>query len=380
MTFKSLPLQKFTKLSTVQKLSLVKFAPMSGVSFYDALKARVDNYFTTNNIDVHGNASMKLKTVAMVSMYIIPYFFMVAGAGSANLWIFYGLWLLMGVGMVGIGCSVMHDSNHGSYSTSKGLNKYLGKIIALVGGYEVNWRIQHNILHHTYTNIEGLDHDLDAGGLLRFSPHAPRAKAHRFQHIYAWFLYGLLTFQWATIKDFKQVNDYAKLDLLKKEKLTRKQALLQVTMYKLFYYSYILVLPLFFAGVEWYHVLAGFFIMHFVAGLALSTIFQLAHVMEECEFPVPGDDRKMENNWAVHQMLNTANFSPKSKIMAWFIGGLNHQIEHHLFPHICHVHYKKVAKIVKSTAKEYGLPYYEQRTFVSALIEHGRMLRKLGRA
>ena len=367
-------------MSSVQKLSLVKFAPKTGVSFYDDLKARVDNYFTTNKLDVHGDASMKMKTVAMVAMYVVPYLFMVSGVAASNLLVFYGLWLTMGVGMVGIGCSVMHDSNHGSYSDNKGLNKYLGKIIALVGGYEVNWRIQHNILHHTYTNIEGLDHDLDSGGLLRFSPHAPRAKAHRFQHIYAWFLYGLLTFQWATIKDFKQVNEYARLDLLKKEKLTRKQALIQVSLYKVFYYAYIIALPLLFSGVAWYHILAGFFIMHFVAGLALSCIFQLAHVMEECEFPVPTDERKMENNWAVHQVLNTANFAPKSRFLNWFIGGLNRQIEHHLFPNVCHVHYKDLAVIVKDTAQQHGLPYYEQPTFWSALVEHARMLRKLGRA
>ncbi len=367
-------------MSSSQKLSLVKFAPKNSASFFDTLKSRVDNYFTENNLEMHGNSSMKLKSVLIVSMYIIPYAFMVSGIASGSLWLFYGLWLLMGLGMVGIGCSIMHDSNHDSYSGNKGLNKYLGKIIALVGGYEVTWRIQHNILHHTYTNIEGLDHDIDAGIFLRFSPHTKRYKFHRFQHIYAWFLYGLLTLQWATIKDFRQVYEYHKLDLLKKEKLNLKQALVRVSIYKLFYYAYVIVLPILFSGFAWYHIVLGFVAMHFVAGLSLSAIFQLAHVMEDCEFPAPNDQRKMENNWAVHQVLNTANFSPKSRIFGWFIGGLNHQIEHHLFPYICHIHYRDLAVIVKSTAKEYGLPYYEQKTFVRALIEHGRMLRKLGKA
>lgn len=365
-------------MSSLQKLRLVKFAPRKSAGFFDVLKQRVDDYFSENQLDIHGDASMKIKTVVVVLMYLIPYAFMASGFGSGSLWLFYGLWLLMGLGMVGIGCAVMHDSNHGAYSNHKGLNKYLGKIIALVGGYEVTWRIQHNILHHTYTNIEGLDHDIEAGGLLRFSPHAKRHKLHRFQHIYAWFLYGLLTFQWATIKDFRQVHDYHKLDLLKKEKLTLRQALVRVSLYKLLYYAYIIVLPFFFSGVAWYHILCGFFLMHFVAGLSLSAIFQLAHVMEECEFPAPDDQRKMENSWAVHQLMNTANFAPKNKVLGWFIGGLNHQIEHHLFPQICHVHYKKLAVIVKNTAEEYGLPYYEQPTFISALIAHGKMLRKLG--
>lgn len=365
-------------MSEIKKLEIVRFAPKDAEGFYDTLKKRVDAYFRENKLDPHGDASMKLKTFAMVSMYLVPYLVMVSGAVT-NLWLFYGLWFLMGIGMVGIGCSVMHDSNHGSYSDNKTLNKYLGKIIALVGGYEVTWKIQHNILHHTYTNIEGLDDDINAGVFLRFSPHSKRYSFHKYQHIYAWFLYGLLTLQWATIKDFRQVYDYHKKDLLKKEKLTLGQAMLQLSLYKIFYYLYMFVIPIFVMGIAWQHVLVGFLIMHFVAGVLLSAIFQLAHVMEECEFPAPTDDRKMENSWAVHQILNTANFSPTSPLMNWFVGGLNRQIEHHLFPHICHVHYKNIAKYVRQTAKEYGLPYQEQRTFVHALIEHGKMLRKLGR-
>jgi linoleoyl-CoA desaturase len=350
------------------------------VGFYDLLKERIDCYFRDNKLEMHGKTSMKLKSVMIVSLYLIPYFVMISGVASGSLLAFYGLWMMMGAGMVGIGCSIMHDSNHGSYSDKKGLNKYLGKIIAMVGGYEVTWKIQHNILHHTYTNIEGLDHDIDAGNLLRFSPNSKRLRFHKYQHYYAWFLYGLLTFQWATIKDFRQVYEYHKLDLLKKEKVTLKQAMIQLSVYKLFYYAYVVVIPMLFAGFAWYHVLIGFFVMHFIAGLALSAIFQLAHVMNDMEFPQPTDDRKMENNWAIHQLLNTTNFAPKSKILGWFIGGLNYQIEHHLFPHICHIHYKNINGIVKATAQEHGLPYYEQQTFLHALIDHTRMLRKLGRA
>lgn len=365
-------------MSQIKKLDIVRFAPRNGEGFYDTLKRKVDAYFTDNNIDPHGNASMKLKTVAMVSMYLIPYAVIVSGLAT-NLWLFYAMWLAMGIGMTGIGCSVMHDSNHGSYSDNKSLNKYLGKIIALVGGYEVTWKIQHNILHHTYTNIDGLDDDIDAGIFLRFSPHSKKYFMHRYQHWYAWFLYGLLTLQWATIKDFRQVYDYHKKDLLKKEKITLRKAMLQLAIYKIFYYLYIFVIPVMVTGIPFIHVLLGFLLMHFTAGLLLSCIFQLAHVMEECEFPLPSDDRKMENNWAVHQLLNTANFSPRSAIVGWFVGGLNRQIEHHLFPHICHIHYKNIASFVKETAREYGLPYQEQPTFAHALVNHGRMLRKLGR-
>ena len=201
---------------------------------------------------------------------------------------------------------------------------------------------------------------------------------HRFQHVYAWFLYGLLTLQWATIKDFKSVIEYEKLGLLRKERRSLRRALWEIAWTKAVYYLIFLGLPLYFSQVGWGWVVAGFVLMQFIAGLALSCIFQLAHVMEGAEFPAPTDDKKMENNWAVHQIMNTLNFSPRSRIMSWFIGGLNFQIEHHLFPHICHVHYPKLSLIVRRTAQQYGIPYQVEPTFVSALATHGKMLKKLG--
>lgn len=364
--------------TTVNKLNIVRFAPKTSESFYDELKKRIEAYFQRNDVSKHANRTMRWKTVAMISMYLVPLGLIISGIGAAHIAVYIGLWLLMGLGMVGIGTSVMHDSNHGSYSEKKGVNKVLGALIVMIGGYHVTWRIQHNILHHTYTNIEGLDEDIDAGVLLRFSPHSKHYKLHKFQHIYAWFLYGLLTVQWATIKDYLAVIAYQKKDLLKKEKRTLRRAIWEVTGLKLAYFAVTLVLPLLFSGMGWGWVVLGFFCMHFVAGLALSCIFQLAHVMEDAEFPAPLANNKMENNWAVHQVLNTINFSPRSKVMSWFIGGLNYQIEHHLFPHICHVHYPQLSKIVKRTATKWGIPYQEEPTFVSALIEHGRMLKKLG--
>ena len=363
---------------TISKLNIVRFAPKTSESFYDELRKRIDAYFQRKDISKLANSKMRLKTLAMISIYLVPFALILSGIASGSILVFLGLWVVMGVGMVGIGTSIMHDSNHGSYSEKKGVNKLLGSIIVLVGGYHVTWRIQHNILHHTYTNIEGLDGDIETGGLLRFSPHSKHHKLHRFQHIYAWFLYGLLTFQWATIKDFAAVIEYNKKDLLKKEKRSLSRAIWEITGLKLFYYGIFIGLPILFSGFAWGWVLLGFFIMHFVAGLALSCIFQLAHVMEEAEFPAPLEGNKMENNWAVHQVLNTINFSPRSRIMSWFIGGLNYQIEHHLFPHICHVHYPELSKIVRRTATKWGIPYQQEPTFVSALIGHGRMLRKLG--
>ncbi len=167
---------------------------------------------------------------------------------------------------------------------------------------------------------------------------------------------------------------------MKKEKISLRKALIELSIYKVIYFGYALVLPLIFSGMHWQYVVVGFLILHFTAGLGLSLIFQLAHVLESSEFPLPTEERRMENSWAIHQLLNTSDFSPRSRIMFWFVGGLNYQVEHHLFPHISHVHYPKIAKIVKKTAEEYGLPYKVMPTFVFALREHAKMLWKMGQA
>ncbi len=358
---------------------LVKFAPKGVDSFYDTVKARVDRYFADKKIARSANNSMRVKAVVMFAIYFVPYIAIVSSLASASIWLYYACWVLMGLGIVGIGTSVMHDSNHGSYSNNKLVNDLFGGVLNILGGYSRNWRIQHNILHHTYTNLDGLDEDIEAGGLLRMTPNAPYKKFHKYQHLYAWFLYMIMNLFWVTVKDFRQILRYDKNGLLKKEKVTKSQAILELSLYKVIYVAYVIVLPLIFSGVAWYHVVFGFIAMQMMAGLGLACIFQPAHVMETSTFPVPGADRKVEDSWAIHQLLNTTNFSPDSKITAWFIGGLNYQIEHHLFPQVCHIHYSRIAPIVEKTAKEYGLPYNVQKTFAQAIWEHGKMLRALGR-
>lgn len=366
-------------VTATNKKRLVKFAPRGENNFYDAAKQRVDEYFRKNNLSEHANLAMKIKTVAMLSFYFVPFAFIVTGLAAVNPAVFYLLWLIMGVGIVGIGTSIMHDSNHGSYSSSKAVNSALGALLNIIGGYSRNWRIQHNVLHHTYTNLDGLDEDIAGTKLIRMCPHKPKLGIHKYQHIYAWFLYSLMNIFWVFAKDYKLLFRYEKEGLLRKEKITLKKALVELTTLKLSYLAYALVLPMFVSGMPWYHVVGGFVAMHMVAGLSLALIFQPAHVMESSEFPLPSEDLKIENNWAVHQVLNTTNFAPGSKITSWFMGGLNYQIEHHLFPQVCHIHYPAIAPIVQQVAEEYGLKYNVQPTVAKAIIEHGRMLRILGK-
>jgi linoleoyl-CoA desaturase len=366
----------------IEKLNIVRFAPKGKDSFYDAVVSKVESYFEAHHISPYANSSMWLKTFAMLLLYFVPYILVVTGAGAGSAWLFFGLWFLMGLGMSGIGTSVMHDANHGTYSPNKKVNNFISYILEIIGGYTVNWRIQHNVLHHTYTNVSGLDEDIDTMGLLRLSPRQPKKWFHRYQHIYAWFFYMIMTLYWMTAKDYLAAIRYKQHGLLNNQDVSLKQAVWRITLYKLFYYAYIIVLPILFSGMPWYFVVLGFLLMHFTSGLLLSCIFQPSHIMETSAFasPVETDGkRRMENSWAVHEVVNTTNFAPRNRVLSWFAGGLNFQIEHHLFTNICHVHYRKIAPIVQSTMNTFGLPYHVQPTFLKAILEHAKMLKLLGR-
>ena len=359
-------------------LTKIKFPKGVDTSFIDNLRARVRDYFDEHQISRFGNAGMVWKTVFMMSLYFVPYGIMVSGL-IQDIWMLLVGWILMGFGMSGIGLSIMHDANHRSYSKNSTTNKLIGSVLNLVGGFAPNWQIQHNTLHHGYTNVDGYDEDIDAGKVLRLSPSQPRYPVHRYQHIYAWFLYGLMTFTWVMDKDFSQLNRYRKEGLLKLLNKSYGRLLLELIFSKILYFTYILVIPILVLPVAWWWILIMFFIMHFICGFTLTIIFQSAHVVPTAAYPLPDKEGNLENNWAIHQMITTADFSPTSRIFSWYIGGLNYQIEHHLFPNICHVHYRKLSAIVKETAKEFGIPYNVQPNFIRAVWSHGKMLRNLGR-
>lgn len=351
------------------------FSKQDSLKFFRTLNTRVNAYFKDNNIKKTGNWKIHLKTVVLFSIFLAPYFLIMAF--NLPLWAHLLLSVVMGIGMAGIGMNVMHDGNHGSYSTKPWINKIMGGSIYILAGNVYNWQVQHNVLHHTYTNIHGHDEDLEAGRIIRFTQEAPWYKFHKFQHYYSVFLYGLLTFNWALTTDFKQMRNYVKRKLSYGEMKSPKVLWTTLIITKIIYACIWIALPIIF-GITWWKVLLGFFVMHYTAGLILSIIFQLAHVVDATTNPVPDENGEMENTWAIHQLYTTANFAPRNRIVNWFTGGLNHQIEHHLFPHISHIHYNKIAGIIKQTARECNLPYHEFQTMRSAVAAHFRHLKELG--
>jgi linoleoyl-CoA desaturase len=355
----------------------IRFSRTESVNFFKTLNKRVNDYFKENGIKKTGNWKLYLKSALMFTLFFAPYFVILTMGlpGWANLL----MTVLMGVGMAGVGMNVMHDGNHGTFSSKKWVNKLMGGSIYILAGNVYNWQVQHNVLHHTYTNIQDHDEDLEAGRILRFSPHAKWHRFHRFQHYYSIFLYGLLTFNWAITTDFAQMYRYTKRKLSYGKFPNPVVNLTVLVITKLIYATVWIVVPMLVLDIAWWKVLLGFFVMHYVAGVILSVVFQLAHVVDHAEMPLPQEDGSMQDSWAIHQLRTTVNFGTRNRIVNWFTGGLNHQVEHHIFPNISHIHYTKIAKIVKQTAREFNLPYNEYETTRKAILSHFRHLKELGK-
>ncbi len=357
-------------------MKTIKFINKDRAQFTVALRKNVNEYFKNKGISTKGNWKMVLKAIAMLSIYVIP-FALILFLPMAD-WLIFPLSVVMGIGMAGIGMSVMHDAAHGSFSGRKWLNKLVGTTMYFIGGNSFNWQIQHNMLHHTFTNIDGFDEDIEPKGSLRLSPHTPLRKIHRFQHVYAFFLYCLMTLS-RFVNEFGQLIRYNKAGITKQQGSTSKKEMTRLILTKAAYFAIILVLPLLFSGYSWWLIVLGFLIMHFVAGVFMSVVFQMAHVVEEAEQPLPDLEGAIYNEWAIHELETTANFARGNRLLGWMVGGLNYQIEHHLFPTICHVHYRAISPIVERTAIEFGLKYNQNKTFFNAVGSHVRMLKKLGR-
>jgi linoleoyl-CoA desaturase len=353
----------------------LKFINPGNSNFLPTLKERVDNYFKERNVSRHANNFMIFKTVFFISVAIALYICIITSI--LPLFIQLGGAILLGMTMAFIGFNVCHDALHGAYSSSKKVNKGLGFIFNILGASSYIWNLTHNIVHHSYTNIVDHDEDIEiAPGLIRVNETGKANKIQRYQHIYAFFLYGFTTLSWFFRKDYlkffkknigeSHVNKHPRIEYF------------NLFFYKAIYYFLFIVLPLLVMGLTVWQFIIGFVAMNMAEGLVLGLVFQLAHVVEDTEIR-HAENNSIEDAWAVHQLKTTANFAPTNRLANFLCGGLNLQVEHHLFPKICHVHYRKLSVIVRQTALEFNLPYHENRSFLSALRSHYLLLKRLGR-
>lgn len=345
-------------------------------AFVKEVRQRVRAYFQNTNTSFNGNLRMHVKTVVVLCLYIIP--FVAVLTIPMQPLIALGIAVLIGIGEAGVGMSVMHDAVHGAYSGKKWVNKLLGSSMFLLGSNTFNWKIQHNIRHHTYTNVYNHDPDISTKVVIRLSEHAPLEKYHRYQHIYAFLLYGFMTLA-RLFGDLFVLFGYNKEGTTKAQKANPTAELIKLAATKIIYFGILFGLPLVLTDFTFWQVLLGFSVMHITAGMIMSSVFQMAHVVEGTYQPLPDKENSIHCDWVVHEMKSTSDFGRNNGLLSWYIGGLDYQIEHHLFPYICHVHYPSIAPIVEGTAREFGIPYNLKPSFGHALISHINRLKELGR-
>ncbi|PWS29973.1 fatty acid desaturase family protein [Pedobacter paludis] len=356
--------------------SKAKFPCSTGATFYSEVRKKVNTHFKDHNKSTHANIAMWFKTTLFLAIFFCLYLSILLA--PLNLIILTGMAILLGVTSAFIGFNVCHDAIHNSFSKHKSVNEFFSFLFHMVGANPYVWNITHNVVHHTYTNIPGHDEDIEvAPGLIRISEDDELKPHQRFQHWYAFPLYSLASLSWIFRKDYKK---FFQKSVGACESKHPRIEYFNLFFYKALYYFMFIGLPLLIMDVAWWQITIGFILLHLAQGLTMGLVFQLAHVVEGTIFPSPNIHGNMEEAWAEHQMRTTANFATQCKFAAFFLGGLNRQIEHHLFPKICHIHYGKISVIVKQTALEYGMPYHESTTFGAALRSHYLVLKKMGRA
>lgn len=349
----------------------VKFEKGSG--FQKLLRERVDAYFASTNKKTRDCWQMYLKSAVSLGLLATTYVLMLVVNGPIWLTILFAI--LVGLCAAMVGFNVQHDGGHGAYSRHRWINKLAALSLDLLGASSYVWARKHNTIHHSYTNITGHDDDIEVGPFGRLSPHQKRYKAHRVQHLYLWFLYGILPVKWHLYDDFKNII----VGRIGNTRLPRPRGLELAILIggKLTFFTLAIGLPMFF--LPWWLVLVCYGAASFVQGVTLSVVFQLAHCVEEADFPMPRPEtQKIENCWAAHQVETTVDFAPRNPVLTWLVGGLNCQVEHHLFPQICHIHYPRLSRIVEETCRDFGVTYLKNNTLLSGIASHYRWLRRMG--
>ncbi len=343
--------------------------------FQNALKNRIDQYFKSTGKRPRDCWQMYVKSAVIMAWFVGSYAMLVFGPMTP--WLLVPVCASLGLAMSAIGFSIQHDGSHRGYSANSIVNKLAAMSLDILGGSSYYWARKHNTIHHTYANITGHDDDIELGMLGRLSPHQRRLKIHRIQHLYLWFLYGFIAIKWQFYDDFR---DYLRGRIGVHPVARPKGADLAVFLGgKLIFLIFAFVIPMMFHPA--WHVLVAYFGVSFFQGVALSVVFQIAHCVEGVAFPMPepGTSR-IANSFAAHQIETTVNFAPRNRLLSWFVGGLNYQIEHHLFPQICHIHYPALSPLVAQTCQEYGVRYTVFDSFRSGVASHYRWLRHMGRA
>lgn len=341
--------------------------------FFKALKGKVDDYFRSNRLSTSGGRALYVKSSIQIASTVVLYAALVVWQPAP--WLAVPLAVLLGIHLAMLGFNIMHEGGHQCFSRHRWLNQAAGFSLNVLGGNISFWKIKHNVNHHTFTNIQGFDSDISVEPFMRLHPGQPWFKGHRFQHLYWVLLYGISYGVWVFYEDFVKYFSQRVASHMEKQALPlREHVVFWFT--KILYVVTFIAVPVYFTG--WAYGLLGFAIVSFSCGLFISIVFQLAHVVEAAHFPELADTTSLEVEWAVHQVQTTSNFATRSKLLFWMLGGLNFQVEHHLFPRVSHIHYPAISRFVRETCAEFNIQYKEYNSMWAAFLSHLAFLRKAG--
>ena len=343
-------------------------------AFSADLKREVDAYFESTGKSRYADWGMVFKALFLFTLTFGTYAWLLTATLPG--WAMLGLCVVIGIGVAGLGFAVGHDAIHGAYSKNDRVNRFVGLTFDLLGASSYLWRITHNRIHHTWTNVPDMDEDIVVSPLLRLSPASERKPWHRFQHGFAWLLYSFITLNWVYFKDFQFLRAQ-KLGPFENLKHSKAQ-IAGVIASKIVYHTWTIVIPLLVLDVTFWQFALGYLAMHMTAGFILSVVFQLAHIVEDAQYPQRDAKGALPFNWHVHQLQTTVDFAPNNRLLTWYCGGLNHQVAHHLFPRICSRHYASLRPIIRRVAALHDVPYHVAPTFWMGLRSHYRMLKRLG--
>ena len=346
----------------------------NGGDFIRQTRREVDEYLSAPRIRMRGRIELYAKGFVAFVLLLVSWATLVLTHPGLLLGLLSFGGLILGTSLTAF--CVMHDANHGAYFQTRRLNHLMGWTAdALLGLSSYTWRVKHNVAHHTYTNVDGYDADITQMPFARLMPvQAPRPW-YRLQHYYIWALYCVMGLRWQTVGD---VAAFARGRIgTSALRFPRRWDLAGLIGGKVVFVCWAIVVPL--LVFPWWAVLCAYLAYSMVVSLIMAVTFQLAHCVEEADFASPEELAVEPRLWAVHEVETTVNFCPHNRVLSWLVGGLNYQIEHHLFPRVPHTHYPQIAEIVRRNAELHGVRYVAQHSLRAALRSHFRHLRTMGR-
>ena len=340
-------------------------------AFLKVLRQRLDSFFPDRNISPKADRTMWIKIA--LGLVVLAGSWIALLAFHPDSWKFVAVYLLSGLAQTFLLLNIAHDSNHNAISRVRLVNKALNYVFDVCGINSYMWRILHHRGHHSCVNLHDEDDALTGRGIFRFTPHEPRARLQRFQHIYALFFYALFSLDYVFVRDFECFFLPSHGYLKATKHPLREYVILFAG--KGFYLGYMIIVPVMVLGKSPLLVTTAFLLTHLVIGLIVSLVFQTAHTVENTYFPASRGDF---DNGVYHIFATTADYATGNPLVGWLVGGLNHHVVHHLCPFVCHTHYAPLTRIVKETADEYGIPYRRHSTMRQALAGHFSLLKRLG--